>query len=93
MPIWKGRSTQLDVAVGFRKFEAAFSIKLHKVGRSIRIRKVVHALWAYPKATASGGGCFTRGKISFYRNLGKNKLAAAKWLEADGKVAEVPGVW
>ena len=38
-------------------------------------------------------GQFNRGKIKVYKNLGKNILAAGKWLEADGKVAEVPGVW
>jgi len=38
-------------------------------------------------------GQFNGGKIRFYKNLGEGKLAAAKWLEADGKTAEVPGVW
>lgn len=38
-------------------------------------------------------GQFAGGKIAVHRNLGEGKLAARKWLEASGKVAEVPGVW
>lgn len=38
-------------------------------------------------------GQFNDGKIRVYKNLGNNKLGSAKWLQAGGKVAEVPGVW
>jgi hypothetical protein len=38
-------------------------------------------------------GQFKQGKMRVYRNLGDGKLAAGKWLEAGGGVAEVPGVW
>ena len=38
-------------------------------------------------------GQFSGGKINVYRNLGGGKLAAGQWLEADGEVAEVPGIW
>ena len=43
-------------------------------------------------------GQFAGGKMKVYRNLGKGKLAEGelaegKWLEAEGKVAKVPGVW
>jgi hypothetical protein len=38
-------------------------------------------------------GQFRNGKIRVYKNLGNGKLAAGKWLEAAGAVAEVPGVW
>tara|TARA_B100000809_G_scaffold76385_1_gene74158 strand:+ start:19 stop:315 length:297 start_codon:yes stop_codon:yes gene_type:complete len=38
-------------------------------------------------------GQFRDGKIQVFKNLGKNKLAAASWLKAEGMVAEVPGVW
>jgi len=38
-------------------------------------------------------GQFHGGKMRVYRNLGDGKLAEGKWLEAGGKVAEVPGVW
>lgn len=38
-------------------------------------------------------GQFHDGKLKVYKNLGDGKLAAGTWLEAGGKVAEVPGVW
>jgi hypothetical protein len=38
-------------------------------------------------------GQFSKGKIRVYRNEGDFKFAEGKWLEADHKVAEVPGVW
>ncbi|HZN38629.1 MAG TPA: VCBS repeat-containing protein [Planctomycetota bacterium] len=38
-------------------------------------------------------GQFNGGKIKVYRNQGAGKLAAGEWLQAEGAVAEVPGVW
>ncbi len=38
-------------------------------------------------------GQFAGGKIRFYKNLGDGKLAAPSWLKADGKIAQIPGVW
>ena len=38
-------------------------------------------------------GQFNQGKICVYKNLGDSKLAAGQWLQAEGAVAEVPGVW
>jgi hypothetical protein len=38
-------------------------------------------------------GQFNQGKIKVYKNLGKGKFAEGVWLQAGGKVAEVPGVW
>jgi hypothetical protein len=38
-------------------------------------------------------GQFNGGKIRVYKHLGADKFAPGSWLQADGKVAEVPGVW
>lgn len=38
-------------------------------------------------------GQFNQGKLKVYRGLGDGKLAAGEWLRADGRVAQVPGVW
>jgi hypothetical protein len=38
-------------------------------------------------------GQFRGGKVQVYKNLGDGRLAGGKWLEAEGAVAEVPGVW
>jgi hypothetical protein len=38
-------------------------------------------------------GQFAKGKIRVYKHLGGEKFDAGRWLEAEGQVAEVPGVW
>jgi hypothetical protein len=38
-------------------------------------------------------GQFNDGKIRVFKNLGGGKFAPGAWLQADGAVAEVPGVW
>ena len=38
-------------------------------------------------------GQFNGGKIRVFKNLGEGKLAEGVWLQAEGQVAEVPGVW
>jgi hypothetical protein len=38
-------------------------------------------------------GQFRQGKIRVFDYLGGERFAAGDWLKADGKVAEVPGVW
>lgn len=38
-------------------------------------------------------GQFNQGKIRVFKHLGGEKLAAGAWLQAEGKTAEVPGVW
>jgi hypothetical protein len=38
-------------------------------------------------------GQFNQGKIRAFEHLGAAKFAPGSWLQAEGKVAEVPGVW
>ena len=38
-------------------------------------------------------GQFAQGKMRVFKNLGGTKFSAGVWLQAEGKVAEVPGVW
>lgn len=38
-------------------------------------------------------GQFNKGKIRVYKHLDEANFAAGTWLQAEGKVAEVPGVW
>ena len=38
-------------------------------------------------------GQFKQGKIQLFKGLGGGKFAKGAWLEAEGKPAEVPGVW
>jgi hypothetical protein len=38
-------------------------------------------------------GQFNDGKIQVFKHLGAEKFAPGEWLQAEGEVAEVPGVW
>jgi hypothetical protein len=38
-------------------------------------------------------GQFNGGKIQVFKGLGGGKFAKGTWLQAEGKAAEVPGVW
>lgn len=38
-------------------------------------------------------GQFAQGKIRVFKGLGGTKFATGVWLQTEGKVAEVPGVW
>lgn len=38
-------------------------------------------------------GQFAGGKIHLFENQGDGNYAEGQWLQAGGKVAEVPGVW
>jgi hypothetical protein len=37
-------------------------------------------------------GQFSQGKIRVFQHLGGENFTAGRWLHAEGKVAEVPGV-
>ena len=57
--------------------------------------------WAAPCLADTDGdgkkdllvGQFNKGKIRVFKGQGGGRFAAGEWLKADGKVAEVPGVW
>lgn len=38
-------------------------------------------------------GQFNQGKIRVFKHRGTEKFAPGSWLQTEGKVAEVPGVW
>ena len=38
-------------------------------------------------------GQFNQGKIRVFKHQDAEKFAPGTWLQAEGKVAEVPGVW
>jgi len=38
-------------------------------------------------------GQFRGGKIRVFKSLGGQQIAEGEWLQAEGSVAEVPGVW
>jgi hypothetical protein len=73
-------------------------VRLEANGKPVRVESPG---WAAPCLADLDGdgkkdllvGQFNQGKIRVYKNLGEGKFAAGDWLKAEGKVAEVPGVW
>jgi hypothetical protein len=88
------RSPRTRAATG--SFEAP--VRLQAGGEFIRTESPGYAAPAWFDVDRDGKkdlvvGQFAGGKMKVYRNLGKGKLAKGEWLEAEGRVAEVPGVW
>jgi hypothetical protein len=73
-------------------------VMLKADGKAIRVESPGYAAPCYFDIDKGGKkdlivGQFARGKMKVYKNLGGGKFAAGTWLQADGKVAEVPGIW
>lgn len=80
--------------------ETSFSapVRLKDGDRVIRTEAPGYASPCWADVTGDGKkdllvGQFAGGKIKIYPGLGKGRIGKGKWLEIDGKVAEVPGVW
>ena len=84
------------VAVSAAEFESPIRLK----GGDSFVR-VESPGWAAPCLADIDGdgkkdllvGQFNKGKIQVFKGQGSGRFAAGEWLKADGKVAEVPGVW
>ena len=78
--------------------EFATPVRLNGGDQAVRVESPGYAAPCWADVDGDGikdllVGQFRDGKIQVFKNLGKNKLAAASWLKAEGTVAEVPGVW
>ena len=72
--------------------------RLTAAGKLVQVESPGYAFPAWADVDGDGKkdlvvGQFSKGKMKVYRNLGQGKLAKGEWLQAGGKVAEVPGVW
>ncbi len=73
-------------------------VRLEADGVAVRVESPGYAAPCWADVDGDGKkdllvGQFNKGKIRLFKNLGEGKLAAGVWLEAEGQVAEVPGVW
>ena len=78
--------------------EFAAPVRLSGGGQAVRVESPGYAAPCWADVDGDGKkdllvGQFNNGKIRVYRNLGKNKLAAGQWLQAEGQVAQIPGIW
>ena len=86
----------LVVASNAAEFEGP--VRLEGGGEAVRVESPGYAAPCWADVDADGQkdllvGQFNKGKIHVFKNLGNGKLAAGTWLQAEGDVAEVPGVW
>jgi hypothetical protein len=81
---------------GAAEFEAP--VRLKAGGVPIRVEAPGYAAPSLADVDGDGKmdvlvGQFNLGKIQVFKGLGEGKFARGKWLQAEGKDAEVPGVW
>jgi hypothetical protein len=86
----------LTVQARAADFEAPY--RLTADGKPVRVKSPGYASPCWADIDNDGDndllvGQFDGGKIRVYKNIGEKDLAAGEWLQAGGKVAEVPGVW
>lgn len=73
-------------------------VRLKAGGAAIRVESPGYAAPCWADLDGDGKkdllvGQFRQGKIRVFKHLGAEKFAPGNWLQAEGKVAEVPGVW
>ena len=73
-------------------------VRLKADGVAVRVESPGYAAPCWADLDGDGNkdllvGQFNKGKIRVFKNQGEGKLAAGVWLQAEGQVAEVPGVW
>jgi hypothetical protein len=73
-------------------------VRMKADGVAVRVESPGYAAPCWADIDSDGNkdllvGQFNDGKIRVFKNLGAEDLAAGDWLQAGGKVAEVPGVW
>ena len=73
-------------------------VRLKADGVAIRVESPGYACPCWADLDGDGKmdllvGQFNQGKIRVFKGLAPGKFAKGTWLKADGKVAEVPGVW
>src|SRR5262245_35974544 len=91
------------LALTARSAEFQSPVRVEAAGKPIRLESPGYACPCWADIDGDGKkdllvGQFNGGKIQFFKNLGDaksgvGKLAAGEWLKAEGKTAEVPGVW
>jgi len=78
--------------------EFAPPVRLKAGGVAIRVESPGYASPCLADVDGDGKldllvGQFNQGKIRFFKGLGGGEFAKGAWLQAEGKPAEVPGVW
>ncbi len=88
-----GGSTALCSAADFQS-----PVRLKAGDDAVRVESPGYAAPCWADVDADGKkellvGQFAKGKIRVFKHQGAEKFAAGQWLQAEGTVAHVPGVW
>jgi hypothetical protein len=88
-----GGSTTLCSASDFQP-----PVRLKAGDAAVRVESPGYAAPCWADLDADGTkellvGQFKDGKIRVFKHLDAEKLAPGEWLQAEGTVAQVPGVW
>lgn len=83
-------------AAGGAEFETP--VRLKADGVAIRVESPGYACPCWADIDGDGKmdllvGQFSGGKIQVFKGLGGLRFAKGTWIQAEGKAAEVPGVW
>jgi hypothetical protein len=81
---------------GAAEFQAP--VRLKADGAAVRVEAPGYAAPSWADVDGDGKkdllvGQFNGGKVRVFKSLGGGQFAAGTWLQAEGKPAEVPGVW
>lgn len=73
-------------------------VRLKAGDAAIRVESPGYAAPCWADLNGDGKVCllvgqFNQGKIRVFKHLKEEQFAPGNWLRAEGKVAEVPGVW
>jgi len=73
-------------------------VRLQSDGVAIRVESPGYAAPCWADLHGDGQmhllvGQFNDGKIRVFKHLGGGKFAPGEWLQSQGEVAEIPGVW
>jgi hypothetical protein len=73
-------------------------VRLKAGGAAVRVESPGYAAPCWADINGDGKkqllvGQFSGGKIRVFKYLGDEKFAPGAWLQAEGKEAQVPGVW
>jgi hypothetical protein len=97
------RATSTVLAIGMlanvgSAVEFESPVRLKAGGKFIRVESPGYACPMWADVDGDGKpelvvGQFAQGKMRMYKHLGKLKFSDGEWLKADGKVAQIEGVW
>ncbi len=87
-----------DADIESRDADFELPVRLTAGDAAIRVESPGYACPGWADINGDGTmhllvGQFKKGKIQVFQHLDGEKFASGNWLQAEGKVAEVPGVW